>query len=323
MNYTIWKAMAKSEHLSSFFSILISLPFIYGFANTRWMNMIDVMLEKKPGVQHIHMLRIIGLVCLEFNTALSYFIRHKGQQNFENTPPTDKQHGSCRHRQAIDAAMLKLITMETARHGRRTIAMTQYDEKNCFDRIFRQNSNIFARKAGISQNILKARSLVKDNMKRKVKTGLGITEGTYYQRVGEPTLDGEIQGTADTPLLYLMLSSVAIKAHKSFTPGLTLESPTMTRTIRHHNIAYINDADGHVSADITSQDPTSEAVTQMHTSAQGWNTILAGRWPYFNVRLLLTWHDLHDFVMDRMVFLIFVQYITAFIVSSRRVCPGC
>ncbi len=31
-------------------------------------------------------------------------------------------------------------------------------------------------------------------------------------------------------------------------------------------------------------------------------TILDGRWPYFSVRLLLTWHDLHDFVMDRMVF---------------------
>jgi len=151
MNCTIWKAMATSKHLSSFLSKLISLPFIYGFANTRWLNMIDVMIEKKPGVRHIHMLRIIGLVCPEFNTALSYFIGHKGQQNFENTSPTDKQHGSRRHRQAIDAAMLKLLTLETACNGRRTIAMTQYNEKNCFDRIFRQNWNIFARKAGVSQ----------------------------------------------------------------------------------------------------------------------------------------------------------------------------
>jgi len=67
--------------------------------------------------------------------------------------------------------MLKLLTMETARAGMRTIAMSQYDEKNCFDRIFRQNSNIFAQKAGVSKNILTARTLVKDNMKRRVKTG--------------------------------------------------------------------------------------------------------------------------------------------------------
>ena len=39
--------------------------------------MIDVMLEKKPGVKNIHMLRIIGLVCPKFNTALSYFVLHR------------------------------------------------------------------------------------------------------------------------------------------------------------------------------------------------------------------------------------------------------
>ena len=273
INYTVWKAMAKSDHLSSFLCSLVSLPFIYGFANTRWMNMIDVMLEKKPGVRNIHMLRIIGLVCPEFNTALSYFIGHLGQRNFEQTGPTEEQHGSRRNRQSIDAAMLKLLTMETARAGMRTIAMTQYDEKNCFDRIFRQNSNIFAQKAGISKNILTARTLVKDNMKRRVKTGLGITEGTYHQVDGEPTLDGEIQGTADTPLLFSMLSNVAIQAHKSYTPGLTLESPTLQRQIQHHNIAYVDDADGHVSADHNSHDPTTEATQKMNLSAQGWNDV--------------------------------------------------
>jgi len=273
INYTVWKAMAKSDYLSSFLCTLVSLPFIYGYANTRWMNMIDVMLEKKPGVRNIHMLRIIGLVCPEFNTALSYFIGHLGQKNFEQTLPTDEQHGSRRNRQSIDAAMLKLLTMETARAGMRTIAMTQYDEKNCFDRIFRQNSNIFAQKARISKNILTARTLVKDNMKRRVKTCLGITEGTYHQIDGEPTLDGEIQGTADTPLLFSMLSNVAIQAHKSYTPGLTLESPTLKRKIHHHNIAYVDDADGHVSADYNSTNPTEEATTKMNLSAQGWNDV--------------------------------------------------
>ncbi len=52
-------------------------------------------------------------------------------------------------------------------------------------------------------------------------------------------------------------------------------------------------------------------------------TILDGRWPNFNVRLLLTWHDLHDFFMDRMITRIPFQYIAAFIVPSRRSCPGC
>ncbi len=52
-------------------------------------------------------------------------------------------------------------------------------------------------------------------------------------------------------------------------------------------------------------------------------TVLGGRCPYQCDRLLLIWHDLHDFVGDRMVVRIPFQYIAAFIVSLRHVCPGC
>ena len=44
LNYTIWKAMALSDYLAEFLCISISLPFIYGFTNTIWLDMIDVML---------------------------------------------------------------------------------------------------------------------------------------------------------------------------------------------------------------------------------------------------------------------------------------
>jgi hypothetical protein len=148
------------------------------------------------------MLRIIGLVCPKFNTALSYFIGHLGQQNFKKTHPTEEQHRSHRHRQAIDATMLKLLTMEMAWVGMRMIAMMQYDKKNCFDRIFRQNSNIFAQKARISKNTLTARTIVKDNMKQQVKTGVRITDGTYQQVEGKPTLDGEKYKAPRTPPYY-------------------------------------------------------------------------------------------------------------------------
>ncbi len=52
-------------------------------------------------------------------------------------------------------------------------------------------------------------------------------------------------------------------------------------------------------------------------------TVLDGRWPYFSWHLLLTWHDLHDLVIDWTVFCISFQYIMVSIVPSRRVCPRC
>lgn len=92
LNYTLWKAMAQSEYLSSFLSILVSLPFIYGFPNQKWLHMIDVMLEKKPGVCHIHRLRIIGLVSPAFNTMLKWHIGKQTYSNYEDSNPTDEQH---------------------------------------------------------------------------------------------------------------------------------------------------------------------------------------------------------------------------------------
>ncbi len=125
--------------------------------------------------------------------------------------------------------------------------------------------------------------------------GLGLTEQTYHQTGGNHTLDGETQGTADTPLLFSMLSNVAIQAHKSFTPGLTLESPTLQRQIQNHNIAYVDDANGHVSANYHSENPTAEATERMTQSAQGWNDVInltGGSLAYHKTKWqMIAWED--------------------------------
>ncbi len=65
-------------------------------------------------------------------------------------------------------------------------------------------------------------------------------------------------------------------------------------------------------------------IRSTHRASQGMHiTILDGKCQYLSVRFLFTWQVLHDFVMDRMVIHIPFRYIAAFIVSSRRVCPGC
>ena len=73
MHYTMWKAVAASNFYAEFLCIMIILPFVYGFANDQWLREIDVMLEKKKGVRKIHLLRIIGLLEADFNTALIFF----------------------------------------------------------------------------------------------------------------------------------------------------------------------------------------------------------------------------------------------------------
>jgi hypothetical protein len=73
---------------------------------------------------------------------------HKFAQNFEASNPSDDQHAYRPHRQAIDAAMLKLLTMECARFTHTTMANMQFDSKACFDRINRTELEITLRKNG-------------------------------------------------------------------------------------------------------------------------------------------------------------------------------
>ena len=114
LHYTIWKALAEDDYCAEFLCIMISLPFMFGFLNKRWLKEIDVMLEKKPGIRMIHMLRIIGLLEADFNTALKYYFSHRLQPQAETNGLSDEQWGSRRDRTSIDASMIKLMQYENA-----------------------------------------------------------------------------------------------------------------------------------------------------------------------------------------------------------------
>ena len=47
LHYSIWNTLAKEDDLAQWQSIMMSLPFMYGFVNSRWAKVVDVMLEKK------------------------------------------------------------------------------------------------------------------------------------------------------------------------------------------------------------------------------------------------------------------------------------
>jgi len=49
-------AITESELLSNLHSIVMPIPYMVGISPQRWRQIIDVMLEKKPGERKIHRL---------------------------------------------------------------------------------------------------------------------------------------------------------------------------------------------------------------------------------------------------------------------------
>ena len=62
LHYILWKAAAEQEKTCVYYAAMMSLPFQYAFANSRWTTEIDVMLEKIRRVKKIHQMKITGLV---------------------------------------------------------------------------------------------------------------------------------------------------------------------------------------------------------------------------------------------------------------------
>ena len=113
------------------------------------------MLEKKKGVRQIHTLRIIGLLEGDFNTALKWFMAAQVQSRAKaNISMSKDQYGSRKNRMAIDAAMIKMLSFESARTIKNTIAEISHDKKACFDRMQVDQSNIYAKKQNVDDSIL-------------------------------------------------------------------------------------------------------------------------------------------------------------------------
>ena len=272
-NYTIWKCLAKSDVIAGFASVLLSLPFVYGFPNAHWTHMTDFMLEKKPGMRQIHMLRIIGKLAAEFNTCLKLIIGKRARDNFEKSVACDEQHGFRPHRSAQDAMMLKLLTYECARMQKCTIGSIQHDMTAHFDRMQPENSTVLAMKYGVAQEIMKSIGATIAALKRNVETFMGVSEGTYQQIKGDPKLGGMVQGKADVPQLSTQQSDAMLRAHKSRCHGVNITSPGLHRAITHHSIAYADDTDGQVSTDTTEATMITKLVRKLQHSGQTWSNL--------------------------------------------------
>ena len=90
------------------------------------------------------------------------------------------------------------------------------------------------------KHLLEARSQVIDQLQRHVRTGLGVSKGFYCQVRGEPRLGGEVQGKADVPTMFALLSDVLLRAHASIALGLEMTSCNLEHNVKHHSIGCVD-----------------------------------------------------------------------------------
>ncbi|KAL7534393.1 hypothetical protein ACHAWF_004820 [Thalassiosira exigua] len=261
---------------------MMSLPFEYGFSNARWEQAIDCMLEKKLGIRKIHLLRIIGLLEADFNTALKILFAGRLMYNAEIAGISSSQWGGRANRSAIACATRKLVAWECTRYMKTTLVSFFCDLAGNFDRMLVPISNVMARKKKMATTVCECRSRVMMAMRRTIRTAAGTSKLMYCWCPGETRIDGEIQGKGNVMALWALQSDGALEVHNKLTKGVTMRDVTGTMTSNRSADAYVDDADVYESGPTSEQiinsddgppeddsdDPAAIAIMQTEESAQ-------------------------------------------------------
>eukprot|EP00956_Cyclotella_meneghiniana_P028262 scaffold65213_cov39-Cyclotella_meneghiniana.AAC.1 len=268
LHYTLWQTIAEDDELSAIHATMISLPFKHGFICDRWKKIIDCMLEKKPGVRKIHIMRIICLFEADFNTLLKWMFNKFIMPNSEKSGLSPNQWGGRVNRSAPACAMRNLLSWEYARFTKTVQTSFLADLQSNFDCILPDMSSIFLLKKGVSKEAAYSRAATMADLSRSVRTVTDTSTETYQHDPDKPSLPGEGQGKADSMAIWTLISSELLEMHHNLCHGVELIDVTGDITSRRVDDAYVDDSDTYATAPDTNT--TEEAVSNLQRNSQLW-----------------------------------------------------
>lgn len=237
-----YKVAASAAPLAQLHASMMSLPYTAGFSPTRWREVIDVMLLKKPNDHRIHRLRIVALQESDYNQSNRLLIGrpllHKLEDN--NLLP-DVQYGSRPSRQCHSAILNKVLTYEIHRYQKRTLAYIENDAVGCYDRIINPLILIFLRILGLSKSLVTCLASTWEHTHHRIKTLYGISSEGYRNNL-DCLLFGPGQGSTIGPLLWLLCFLLIFRSLSNSTPGITIISVDKRTRCEFIGEAFVDDA---------------------------------------------------------------------------------
>jgi hypothetical protein len=203
---------------------MMSIPLTAGISPSRWRQIIDVMLEKKPGDHRIHRLRIVALQESDFNQSNRQTIGRPLQSLMEtiNLAP-DMQHGSRALKLCHSAVLNKQLTFEIHKYTKQHIVYIENDAVGCYDRIMNPLILLFLRILGLSPSAVASLAATWESTYHRIRTLYGISKEVYSNTLDQP-LYGPGQGSTIGSFLWLLCFILIFLSIGDNVPRVTLSS---------------------------------------------------------------------------------------------------
>ena len=149
LHFGHFQANASDPLLAMVDAALARIPTMSGYVPQRWMQGLNVMLEKKPGVAKVTRLRTILLYEADFNHNNKLMGRAMMQFSEWNGLLAPEQYGSRKAHSAIYQCVNKVLAYDIFRQSRHPGALCSNDAKSCYDRIAHGAAGLAMQRCGV------------------------------------------------------------------------------------------------------------------------------------------------------------------------------
>ena len=253
---------------------LMNYAIDHKYSFQRWQKIVNFMILKEPGNTKVHRLRVIHLYEADFNLLLGVKWRKLVHHAIDKHLFNEWQFGGLPGRDALTPAFLEELQWEITRASRRSFLRMDFDATSCYDRIIPSLASLAARSFGQHRTLcfIHARTLAE--AKYHLKIGLGGVSEEFYQHCRLFPIYGTGQGSANSPVIWVMISSRLFDAYSSEAQGATFVRPDGKYRTKVFIIGFVDDSNSCTNQfENHDQNPTTLIKLATH-DAQLWNDLL-------------------------------------------------
>jgi len=247
LSFTHHIVAAHSTELSEIDAAIRSAPYELGFSPSAWESFLDYMIHKRAGVDDVELMRIITLMCSQFNENNkklgSDLIAHA---EAAKAIPHDQGGGRKGFRSNLIGAE-KGVNHDIIRQYKLASAHIGLDASQCYDRMVHPPTALSMIKYGAPVNAVTSMFTTLQQAQHKVNTAYGPSSATYggCKRTsrGLPPLQGIGQGNGCGPSAFIALSSDIIACMRRRGYGALLWAPISLITVFMICFCFVDDAD--------------------------------------------------------------------------------
>jgi hypothetical protein len=253
---------------------LINYCLRFRYSLRHWKEIVNVMILKSVGEYYIHQLRVIHLYEADFNFILGI----KWKQLLHHAEATNilhgGQYGGRPGREATTLTFIEELKTDICYASRKPLINFDNDAASCYDRIIADIASLVSRSHGQHRDVYFVHAETLQEATYRLKTAMGVTDELYQHCTAYP-IYGTGQGSGNSPVIWVFISSVIFKCHEKCAKGATFESPDKSVTIKLYMVGFVDDSTGQVN-DCLSDDapPLDTLVSLMAHDAQLWNDLL-------------------------------------------------